>query len=288
MLSDSHERRHTCLTLATTRSPRRPTSHVHEGDELPSTVLIIGATGAVGSALIDALVPDVRSGRLHLVAATRRPDAADGLRQRGLEVRRLDLDEAETAGLDVVRPAFKGMDRVFLLTGYDVRMLAQSKATMDAAEVEGVSHMVHLGVSAVKDTTIVHFAWHQLVEAHIERSGLGYTHLRPAAFMQNLRLSVSRPGVLTHFVGDARPNWVDVADIASVAATVLRDPAPHAGRGYDLAAESASLSDIAGLLRETTGQPWRYEAADPQVFYRTVGQCSGVHAGGEGPRGSAC
>ncbi|MEV1179076.1 hypothetical protein [Nonomuraea sp. NPDC049784] len=24
------------------------------------------------------------------------------------------------------------------------------------------------------------------------------------------------------------------------------------------------------------------------AFYRTVGQCSGVHAGGEGPRGSAC
>lgn len=42
----------------------------------------------------------------------------------------LDLDEAENAGLEAVRPAFNGVDRVFLLTGYDVRMLAQSKAIL--------------------------------------------------------------------------------------------------------------------------------------------------------------
>ncbi|MEU4538853.1 NmrA family NAD(P)-binding protein [Streptosporangium sp. NPDC023825] len=103
-------------------------------------------------------------------------------------MRRLDLDEAETTGLQAVRPAFADVDRVFLLTGYDVRMLARSKAAVDAAKAEGVSHVVHVGVSAAEDTTIVHFAWHQLVEAYIERSGLGHTHLRPASFMQNLRL----------------------------------------------------------------------------------------------------
>jgi uncharacterized protein YbjT (DUF2867 family) len=63
-------------------------------------------------------------------------------------------------------------------------MLARSKAAVDAAQAEGVGHVVHVGVSAAEDTTIVHFAWHQLVEAYIERSGLGHTHLRPASFMQ--------------------------------------------------------------------------------------------------------
>jgi uncharacterized protein YbjT (DUF2867 family) len=241
-----------------------------EGNMSPATVLVIGATGAIGSALVDALVPDHEEGRLRLVAATRRPEDAGRLRERGVEVRRLDLDEAETAGLRAVRPALAGVDRVFLLTGYDVRMLAQSKAAVDAAVAEGVSHLVHVGVSAAEDTTIVHFAWHQLVEAYIERSGLGRTHLRPASFMQTLRLGTGTPGVLTHFVGDARPNWVDVTDIAEVAATVLRDPAPHDGRAYDLAAEAASLSEIAVLLGKVTGRPWRYEPAEPQVFYENM------------------
>ncbi|HEY8473117.1 MAG TPA: hypothetical protein VIL37_10860 [Natronosporangium sp.] len=56
------------------------------------------------------------------------------------------------------------------------------------------SHIVHVGVSAAPDTTIVHFGWHQLIEAYIERSGLAYTHLWPAAFMQTLRLGVREPG----------------------------------------------------------------------------------------------
>jgi uncharacterized protein YbjT (DUF2867 family) len=233
-------------------------------------VLVIGATGAIGAALVDALVPDHQAGRLRIVATTRRPEDATWLEQRGVDVRRLDLDEAETAGLEAVRPAFAGADRVFLLTGYDVRMLARSKAAVDAAKVEGASHLVHVGVSASPDTTVVHFAWHQLIEAYIERSGLAYTHVRPTSFMQNLRFGAEATGVLTHFVGAARPNWVDIVDIAEVAATVLRDPGPHAGRAYDLAAEAASLREIAELLGEVTERPWRYEATEPQVFYENM------------------
>lgn len=236
----------------------------------PATVLVIGATGAVGSALVENLVPDHREGRLRLVVTTRRPQAAAGLLEHGVEVRRLDLDAAETGGLAAVRNAFAGIDRVFLLTGYDVKMLARSKAAVDAARAEGASHIVHVGVSAAADTTIVHFAWHQLVEAYIERSELGYTHLWPASFMQTLRHGVRAPGVLTHYVGDARPNWVDVADIARVAAAVLRDPDPHRGRGYHLFAHAASVGEIAELLGTVTGRPWRYEPAEPQVFYETM------------------
>jgi len=75
----------------------------------PATVLVMGATGAIGSALVDMLVPDHQEGHLRLVVATRRPDAAAWLRECGVEVRRLDLDEAETAGLEAVRPAFAGV-----------------------------------------------------------------------------------------------------------------------------------------------------------------------------------
>ena len=65
-------------------------------------------------------------------------------------------------------------------------------------------------------------------------------------------------------------NWVDIGDIAAVAATVLRDPPPHHGRGYDIAAEAASITEIASLLGAVTGRPWRYESANPQVFYERM------------------
>ena len=233
-------------------------------------VLVIGASGAIGSRLVDELVPDHRAGLLRVVAATRQQQVASSLRERGIEVRRLDLDDAELGGLGAVQPVFEGIDRVFLLTGYDVRMLARSKAAIDAASAAGVSHLVHLGSSSDAKTTIEYAGWHKLIEAYVERSGIGYTHLWPSAFMQVLPLTVAAPGVLSYGIGDASVNWVDVGDIAAVAATVLRDPQPHQGLAYHLAAESASFTDLAGQLADTTGRSWRYEPGKPEVFYEQL------------------
>lgn len=112
--------------------------------------------------------------------------------------------------------------------------------------------------------------WHLLIEAYLELSGLGFTHVRPAGFVQNLLLSAATPGVLSYFSGEGHVNWVDVGDIAAVTAAVLRDPRRHHGRAYHLAAQSASMTEIAGLLGEVTGQPWRYEPANPQAFYEQI------------------
>lgn len=143
----------------------------------PAT-LIIGASGTIGSALINELAPDHQAGRLRLVAATRKEEAARSLRERGIEVRHLDLNDAETGGLDAIQPAFAGIDRVFLVSGYDLRMLVQSKAAIDAAKAAGASRVVHLGASSAGETTISHLGWHLLIEAYLELSGLGFTRVR--------------------------------------------------------------------------------------------------------------
>jgi hypothetical protein len=52
----------------------------------------------------------------------------------------LDLDEPRTFGA-----ALSGVDRVFLLNGYSVEMLVQSKTLVDAARKAGVQRIVHLG-----------------------------------------------------------------------------------------------------------------------------------------------
>jgi uncharacterized protein YbjT (DUF2867 family) len=237
------------------------------------TVFIFGATGTVGRALLDELLPDHEAGRLTLVAAVRRPEAAETLAGRGLETRLIDLDRAETEGLIPIVEAMRGADRVFLLTSYEVKMLAQSKAVVDAAKVVGVSHMVHIGANARPDTTDVHLGWHQLVEAYIERSGIGFTHLHPSQFMQTLPMLYTiggQPGIIENYIGDARIGWVDAGDIAAVAAAALRDPDAHVGQTYPLATDRASMDEIAAMLSTVTETPWRYEARKPDVFYGKV------------------
>ncbi|HEV2605582.1 MAG TPA: NmrA family NAD(P)-binding protein [Microvirga sp.] len=238
------------------------------------TILVFGASGQIGGALVEELAADHAAGRVRLIAGVRRSSAADALRARGIEARVLDLDRPEVEGLASLTAALAGVDRVFLLTGYDVRMLAQSKASIDAARAAGVSHVVHLGAYAADDTTIVHLGWHQMIEACLARSSLGHTNLRPNWFMQNLLAyggrNSARPGVITGYIGDARPSWVDTADIAAVAAAILRDPAAHNGQTYPLATEAASFAEIARQLEMETGRTWRYDSAEPQAFFEAV------------------
>jgi NAD(P)H dehydrogenase (quinone) len=113
-----------------------------------------------------------------------------------------------------------------------------------------------------------------MVEAYIERSGIGWTQLHPGTFMQNLLISAGIEGtkssVITQFIGDARPTWIDTDDLGATAAAVLREPGPHAGRTYGLATEVASVNEIASLIAEVTGVPWRYEPREPEEFFRTM------------------
>ncbi|HEY7760485.1 MAG TPA: NmrA family NAD(P)-binding protein, partial [Burkholderiales bacterium] len=107
-----------------------------------------------------------------------------------------------------------------------------------------------------------------------ERSGIGFTHLHPSQFMQTLPMLYGvgggRPGVIENYIGDARIGWIDVADVAAVAGAALRDPSAHAGQTYPLAADLASMEEIAAMLSKAIGTPWRYQAREPDVFYDKV------------------
>ncbi|HEX2270390.1 MAG TPA: hypothetical protein VHH35_12675, partial [Pyrinomonadaceae bacterium] len=57
---------------------------------------------------------------------------------------------------------------------------------------------------------------------YIEWTGVGFTHLRPNVFMQNILKSLQADGSIHHFLGDATVSWIDTDDIGLIAATILR------------------------------------------------------------------
>lgn len=97
-------------------------------------ILLLGATGTVGRAVLAHLAanPDVET-----IVAARHPEKAAGL---GVSVVHLDLDRFET-----LEPALQGIDRAFLVTGYTIDMMRQSKDFLNVAKQAGVKHIVHLG-----------------------------------------------------------------------------------------------------------------------------------------------
>jgi uncharacterized protein YbjT (DUF2867 family) len=175
-----------------------------------------------------------------------------------------------TIGNLTIEPALEGVDSVFMVTGYTVDMLKQSKAFINAAKNAGVKHIVHLGAPGDDDTMVGHWAWHQFVERYIEWSGISFTHLRPEIFMQNLLsyggAESSGDGVLRHYIGEAPISWVDCDDVAAVAAVVLKNPAGHAGKTYHLGYEARSYPEIAEILTRVLGQTSTDESRPPEEF----------------------
>jgi NAD(P)H dehydrogenase (quinone) len=229
-------------------------------------ILITGATGQVGSKTIDFLLGD---SEIEIVAAVRSAEKAAAFTAKGVATVMLDLDDESTH-----LPALKGVDRLFVVTGYTVDMLRQSKALLDNAKKAGVRHVVHLGACGRDDTTVAHWAWHQFVERYIQWSGFSYTHLRPETFMQNVLSywgeKTIKDGVINAFVKDARLSWVDVDDVAQVAALALAHPELHGGQTYRMGYDAATFGELAELMTAIVGQPFRYEPLAPEVFLEAM------------------
>ena len=191
-------------------------------------ILITGATGQIGGKTINHLL---KNKNIQIVAAVRSSEKAKAFKNKGIETVIFDFDIESSHAT-----ALEGIDRVLIVTGYTVDMLRQSKSFIDNAKKANVKHIVHLGACGRDDTTVAHWAWHQLVERYIEWSGFSFTHLRPETYMQNLLsyggTNVINKGTITQYVKAARKSWVSVDDVAQVAAISFSEPEIHFGKTY--------------------------------------------------------
>lgn len=200
------------------------------------SILITGASGNVSSALLRSLegTPGVRA----LVR-----DAAKA--PAGVETVVGDLDDPSS-----LRSAFAGVDTLWLLTAMGPQAPHASMNAVWAAREAGVRHIVRLSaIGAAHDAPTRNGRLHALSDNELRAStGLDWTIIKPAFFMQNLLSSVV-DGTLYGPTGEGRMGLIDVRDIADFAAAVLKDPAPHAGQTYTLTGPSSiSLREAASSI----------------------------------------
>jgi NAD(P)H dehydrogenase (quinone) len=231
------------------------------------TVLVIGATGQTGRLIVAEFDRDPGNVRLRLAA--RKQADIEKLQAAGKDAVHFDLDDPQTFAA-----ALAGVDRLFLLTGYTVDMLVQSKTLVDAAKKARVAHIVHQGIFGQWDCADPHFAWHQLIEKYIEASGIAWTHLHPNVFMDNLlTFFAPRGGTATVFFGEQRVGWIALKDLAAVAATVLRQgPERHGGQDYWLSPEVLTGPQVAEILSDLLGTKIRVDIQSPDVLARMVAE----------------
>ncbi len=234
-------------------------------------IMVLGATGQVGGLICEHLK---NNDAISLTVTSRKREQLASLSQTYGKAVYLDLDDPRT-----FTDAMQGIDRLFLVTGYTVDMLVQSKAIVDAAKKAGVRHIVHLGVFSPEfDCYDAHFAWHQLVEAYIKISGIPYTFLHPNCFMQNFTgmYSMAKNGQVTFYAADKKVGWIALEDVAEAAAKILVEgPIQHAAKDYWFSTDLLNIHEVANIFSQVTQKPFVANALAPEEFSKTYKSSDG-------------
>jgi uncharacterized protein YbjT (DUF2867 family) len=216
-------------------------------------IVVTGATGHVGGELVSRLAAEDRQ---EVRAVTRRPGAVTF--PEGVEVVYGDGDD-----LGSLIAAFAGADGAFLMSAQPVGSAPHPTHDLHLAEAAvraGVGRAVKLSVYSGGRGDDVIGAWHREAEAAVTTSGLPWTMLRPGRFMSNALAwapMLARGDTVTVPFARRGAASIDPADIAAVAAAVLREEG-HAGMTYQLSGpEVLTPADELRILAEVLDRPLR-------------------------------
>lgn len=256
-------------------------------------ILITGATGQQGGAVLNALIARQPSDFL-LLAVTRNAQSpgAKRLAAKSPSVRLVEGDLNNVPGL--FKSATKAAGTVPLWGVYSVQVsmgsgvtlegeVRQGKAMIDESIKAGIKHFVYSSVdrggnerSWDNPTPVPHFKTKHEIEHHLRNSAdrtkdrtspnasgtttntMGWTILRPAIFMDNLAPGFAGKVFLTmlrDIIKEKPLQWVATKDIGKFAAEAFHDPETWNHRAIGLAGDELTFSQLSLAFQKVTGKP---------------------------------
>jgi uncharacterized protein YbjT (DUF2867 family) len=213
-------------------------------------ILVLGATGTVGSALVREL-------------AARDADFRVMLRSLGRMTfpPQTQIVTGDLADPGSLAPAFHGVERLFLLTPPVDAMVALQTAALDAARAAGVRQVVKLSMIGAGEKAPTHLGrWHARTDTDV-RTFPSWTILLPHSFMQNTLAfapAIRAEGCFYAPTGGAAIPMVDARDVAAVAAECLTCD-DHSGESYVLTGpEAIGHGRVAHEIGDAIGRQVRF------------------------------
>ncbi|MGJ4952447.1 SDR family oxidoreductase [Bradyrhizobium sp. HKCCYLS20291] len=225
---------------------------------MSDTLLVTGAAGQLGRAVIRHLLTTLNIPAARIIATTRKPEQLQDFAAQGVAVRAADFDAPET-----LAAAFAGANRMLLIStdkldrpGYRAEQHGRAIA---AAEQAGIGHVIYTSMPKPDNSPLLISPDHALTEQALRDSRLsGWTVLRHHWYFENLFASL--PHILGSgrwFTADEGGASADIArdDLARAAATVLAS----GGGGKTVhtlsGAQALTKVEMARILSAATGKP---------------------------------
>ncbi|MRN55122.1 SDR family oxidoreductase [Paenibacillus monticola] len=219
------------------------------------SILITGATGKLGSLIIEQLLQKVPSSQI--IACVRHTEKAEHYIKLGIEVRFGDYDQLES-----IEMAFSGITQLLLISSShtdDSVRLVQHSNVIAAAKKAGVKQLLYTSFAFPRQGPIPTNHVHRLTEQVIFESGLDYTILRNALYTDfvgvlGLNEAIDSGKFIT-YPGNWQFNTVTRQDLAIGTAQILTTSG-HVNQIYELTAPRPwDFSELSAILSELAGKP---------------------------------
>ncbi|MET9513197.1 SDR family oxidoreductase [Streptomyces flavidovirens] len=245
-------------------------------DSATLPVLVVGATGSLGSKVVDELL-----GRGKNVRALVRPASdASRLESRGVQIARGDM-----LNVDSLVAAMNGADSVITTAaGYtrggknanDIDTIGAANLA-EAAHRTGIRRFVLTSILTSDQTPQVPHFWHKkLAEDKLEQLGVPFVALRPGAFLDQVASMAGDP------VDKGRMLWIGKATVpltfvhtsdlaAYLAAAVDAEAGERIDIGWDRPVSMREVADVMGSRAGKKIKVW----AVPSAVARAAGAVAG-------------
>jgi uncharacterized protein YbjT (DUF2867 family) len=226
------------------------------------TVLVTGATGRQGGAVIRHLLPKGWG----LRALTRDPSAhaAKELVRQGVEVVQGDLEDSAS-----VERAAIGVYGVYSVQDFWAvgakREVQQGKNVADAAKKANVNHFVYSSVGGTeRNTGIPHWESKWQIETYIRSLSLPATMIRPVAFMETYYVDQVEVGILKGKLadpirGDKPYQTIATDDIGAFVALAFDRPAEFIGKELEIAGSELTNLEAAEVFSRVLGRTVKFQ-----------------------------
>lgn len=234
-------------------------------------ILVTGATGELGKAVIETLLKQVPANQIAVL--TRKEETQSEFQAKGFQAYLGIYDD-----LAALETAMEGVNTVLLISaGDEGDRMQQHRNVVEAAKKEGVQGIAYTSRSLRNEATLSNTLMldHFATEEYIKKSGLRYTFFRNALYMDVIPLFVGKQVFETGIfqpAGDGKVAFALRKEMGEAMANVLLQEACENKVYRFTGDESYSFYEVARVLTQLSGKPVTYTPVEIPAFEERMRQ----------------